>query len=126
MGREPISQPPGNDSLHCPVRPRSAPMNIMDDRISRISFSETSEVLSAEASVQTTFPSRRQEQPSAVRNHQGCLAKGGTETLVLQLIEPAKQQQASRLKGRMAVYKLKEFLDGRGIQQLGILEVWRQ
>ena len=40
-------------------------MKMIDERISRISFSETSDVRSADASMQTTVPSLLQEQPSA-------------------------------------------------------------
>ena len=65
MGLAPISQPPGKDSLHCPALPKSAPINIIEERISRISPAETEVQAGAEAFTLTEPPSRRQLHPSA-------------------------------------------------------------
>ena len=66
MGLAPISQPPGKDSLHCPALPKSAPIKIIEERISRISPAEAEVQAGAEAFTLTAPPSRRQLQPRDV------------------------------------------------------------
>ena len=51
IGREPSSQPPGILTVHSPVLPKIAPIKIIDERISRISFSGISVTFTSAESI---------------------------------------------------------------------------
>ena len=63
MGRGPSSQPPGILTSASPVRARMAPRKMIEERISRMSASGTSERLRQDASTVTVVPSRVTRQP---------------------------------------------------------------
>ena len=63
MGRGPSSQPPGAQSLASPVRARTAPKKMTEDRISRMRWSGMSQRSSVLESTVTVWPSLLTRQP---------------------------------------------------------------
>ena len=70
IGLGPSSHPPGNDSLHSPVLPRTAPRKTIDERISLISSSGTKVFTAPLASTVTQPSSRLHLAPSTDRMRQ--------------------------------------------------------
>ena len=63
MGLGPSSQPPGMDSSACPIRPRMAPRNTTEERISRMSWSGMSQRCMVLESTVMVSPSCSTTQP---------------------------------------------------------------
>ena len=67
IGRRPISQPPGAETVPAPKRASNAPRKTIDERISRISRSGMSNLSAQDESTITVCPSRFVLQPICSR-----------------------------------------------------------